>query len=220
MLQGKLTTESTLTGSLDCGVVEPTLMEKNITSNGIYNASADNVDGYSKVNVDVEPTLAEKNITANGIYNASADNVDGYSKVNVNVPSQQGNTVAYKDLNDNVVYKDISSNDETIAVSYIEFNIESRPISYNTSGYATPCFTIARPSNVKATTSAVFLDGYTPKALFWQTAGNDKCIAIGSNYINISDVSFNGDVGAFKNYLINNNKKLILPLISTQFINV
>ena len=85
MLQGKLTTESTLTGSLDCGFVEPTLAEKNITANGTYNASADNVDGYSKVNVDVEPTLTTKNITQNGTYNASDDNVDGYSQVNVNV---------------------------------------------------------------------------------------------------------------------------------------
>lgn len=88
MLQGKLTTESTLTGSLDCAIVEPTLAEKNITENGSYNASADNVDGYSKVNVDVPTgTLAEKNITANGTYNASDDNVDGFSRVVVDVPT-------------------------------------------------------------------------------------------------------------------------------------
>lgn len=35
---------------------EPTLIDKTITSNGIYNASDDDADGYKKVTIDVTPT--------------------------------------------------------------------------------------------------------------------------------------------------------------------
>ena len=61
------------------------LIQKTITANGTYDHSDDNVDGYSKVIVNVNPTLKEKTITENGTYNASADNADGYSRVTVNI---------------------------------------------------------------------------------------------------------------------------------------
>ena len=65
-----------------------TLGTKSITANGTYNASADNLDGFSQVSVNVPgATLGTKNITENGTYNASSDNLDGYSQVNVNVSS-------------------------------------------------------------------------------------------------------------------------------------
>lgn len=61
---------------------------KSITQNGTYNASSDNLDGFSQVSVEVpQATLGTKSITQNGIYNASSDNLDGYSQVSVNVPS-------------------------------------------------------------------------------------------------------------------------------------
>lgn len=63
------------------------LIEKTITANGEYAASADNADGYSSVSVDVEPNLTTKSITANGTYTATTDNADGYSSVSVNVPA-------------------------------------------------------------------------------------------------------------------------------------
>ena len=66
------------------------LTEKTITSNGTYNASSDQADGYSKVTVNVpssSPTLITKNITSNGTYNASSDQADGYSSVTVNIPA-------------------------------------------------------------------------------------------------------------------------------------
>lgn len=73
-----------------------TLGTKSITENGTYNASADNLDGYSQVIVNVpEKTLGTKSIVANGTYNASADNVDGYSQVTVNVPEVVNKMIPY-----------------------------------------------------------------------------------------------------------------------------
>lgn len=78
---------------LDNMIPDPTLIDKNITANGTYNASSDEADGYKKVVVDVSPSLAEKNVTANGTYNASSDNVQGYSKVVVNVAEQNNSNL-------------------------------------------------------------------------------------------------------------------------------
>lgn len=61
------------------------LITKTITTNGTYNASSDNADGYSSVVVDLP--LAAKTITTNGTYLASTDNLEGFSSVTVNVPS-------------------------------------------------------------------------------------------------------------------------------------
>ena len=63
------------------------LIEKTVTENGVYNASSDEADGYSSVNVEVEPSLTTKNITENDTYIAADDGVDGYSSVTVNVPA-------------------------------------------------------------------------------------------------------------------------------------
>lgn len=63
--------------------------EKGIVANGTYNASDDNLSGYSKVVVNVPTgsgaTLGTKTVTSNGTYNASSDSLDGYSSVTVNV---------------------------------------------------------------------------------------------------------------------------------------
>lgn len=66
-----------------------TLIEKNIMANGTYNASADDADGYSSVNVNVSPILISKTITENGTYSAHSEPgaPDGYSTVTVNVPA-------------------------------------------------------------------------------------------------------------------------------------
>ena len=69
------------------------LGSKTITANGNYSASADNLDGYSAVSVNVAPNVGTKNITNNGTYTASADSLDGYSSVTVNV-SGGGTTLA------------------------------------------------------------------------------------------------------------------------------
>ena len=67
--------------------VQPNLGTKNISDNGTYTASTEQLDGYSSVTVDVQPTLGTKSITANGTYTASSDNLDGYSSVTVNIAS-------------------------------------------------------------------------------------------------------------------------------------
>lgn len=61
---------------------------KHITHNGIYNASSDNLDGYSSVSVAVStpsPIMGVKEITSNGTYDASQDDVEGYYRVIVDV---------------------------------------------------------------------------------------------------------------------------------------
>ena len=72
----------------------PTLIEKTITINGIYDPADESADGYSIVDVEVpEATLTTKSITENGTYLASTDNVDGYSSVTVEVSSSGGGPV-------------------------------------------------------------------------------------------------------------------------------
>ena len=63
-----------------------TLVTKNISANGTYNASSDSADGYSQVNVAVPASAVDtgtKNITANG----NGQDVVGYAAVNVAVPN-------------------------------------------------------------------------------------------------------------------------------------
>lgn len=66
-------------------IITPTLVTKNITDNGTYNASSDNADGYSSVTVALP--LGTKQITENGTYQASADSLKGFSSVTVDVGS-------------------------------------------------------------------------------------------------------------------------------------
>lgn len=68
---------------------------KTVTSNGIYNAADDSLDGYNSVTVAVPmPTFNTDvlNVSANGVYNAVTSGLDGYSEVNVQVPSSFNST--------------------------------------------------------------------------------------------------------------------------------
>ena len=81
---------------------EATIVSKNITANGTYNASADSADGYNPVTVAVpEKTIVSKSITANGTYNASSDSADGYNPVTVAVPEK---TIVSKSIIANGTY--------------------------------------------------------------------------------------------------------------------
>ena len=63
-----------------------TLITKNISANGTYNASSDSADGYSQVNVAVPASAVDtgtKQITANG----NNQDVVGYAAVDVAVPN-------------------------------------------------------------------------------------------------------------------------------------
>lgn len=90
-----------------------TLIEKSISANGVYNASEDSADGYSKVTVDVAnsytaedegkvvdngalvaQTAMTEEITENGTVDTTL-----YSSVTVNVPSGGGTSQPRKDVN-------------------------------------------------------------------------------------------------------------------------
>jgi hypothetical protein len=63
-----------------------TLIQKTVTANGVYNASDDAADGYSRVTVDVPASAVDsgtKSITQNG----AGQDVVGYAAVDVNVPN-------------------------------------------------------------------------------------------------------------------------------------
>ena len=68
-------------------VFKPGTGAREFTANGAYSASADSLEGYSAVSVNVQPNVGTKSITVNGTYAASSDSLDGYSSVEVNVPT-------------------------------------------------------------------------------------------------------------------------------------
>lgn len=83
------------TGGGGGGGHQPTLIDKNISANGIYVAAGDLADGYSSVTVAVpEPILKTKSITENGSYDASGDGADGFSNVVVNVQTSQPDLIS------------------------------------------------------------------------------------------------------------------------------
>lgn len=108
----------------------PTLINKSITENGIYDPHNDNADGYKKVTVAVAPNVGTKNITANGDYSASADNVDGYSSVHVEVPDPP---VGSKTITENGTYT--ASEEDLYGYSSVEVivppNVAEKNINNN-----------------------------------------------------------------------------------------
>lgn len=75
---------ASVTGTAQTG--GSTLGTKTVNENGTYNASSDNLDGYSQVTVSVPASAVDtgtKSITANG----SNQDVVGYASVDVNVPN-------------------------------------------------------------------------------------------------------------------------------------
>ena len=97
-----------------------TLGEKSINANGVYNASSDNLDGYSKVTVSVPASAVDtgtKSITANG----NNQDVVGYAAVNVNVPNSysagdEGKVVSSGALVSQTAHADVTptTSDQTI----------------------------------------------------------------------------------------------------------
>ena len=106
-----------------------TLIEKTITANGEYNASSDNADGYSQVNVNVPNTYTAEDegkvvdngalvaqtampseVTENGTIDTTL-----YNSVNVNVPSGGGGSESLNDVNfydyDGTIVKSYSAAD-------------------------------------------------------------------------------------------------------------
>ena len=63
----------------DCGGTSK-LIIKDITANGVYNASSDNADGYSKVIVDIQPTLFRK-LVDRSITGVIAEDLEGTTSI-------------------------------------------------------------------------------------------------------------------------------------------
>ena len=83
-------------------VPEPTLIQKSVTENGVYDPGDDNADGFSEVTVAVPvPTLIQKRVSQNGVYDPGDDNADGFSEVTVAVPAP---TLIQKRVTQNGVY--------------------------------------------------------------------------------------------------------------------
>lgn len=82
-LIANISSDNTLEGDIGktLEIIRPTLMEKSIAANGEYNASSDEVDGYSKVNVNVPEPTGTIELFTNAIHN-----VKNYEFANVNVP--------------------------------------------------------------------------------------------------------------------------------------
>ena len=82
---------------------DATLGEKTITANGVYNASSDDLDGYSKVNVNVPTgggTMQSKSVSYTPSVSAQSDTVtpdsgyDGLSSVAVSVAAMPRATIS------------------------------------------------------------------------------------------------------------------------------
>ena len=108
------------------------LIEKSITENGTYYASADNADGYFKVIVDtpvIPPVVLDhlvETITQNGTYNYTPEH-DGYSdaEITVNVPSVQP-VVASKTITANGTY--VAADEQLDGYSQAVVNVPPTPL--------------------------------------------------------------------------------------------
>ena len=84
--------------------VEPDLTTKQITQNGTYSASSDNVDGYSAVTVAVPQPSGKITILQNG----TDIDVSGYALADVNVPSNE-DAIINRSINVNYVNNSVTS---------------------------------------------------------------------------------------------------------------
>lgn len=114
--------------------VSPNVDTKSVTQNGTYRASADELDGYSVVTVEVPdppaPVLIEKTITQNGVYDPEDDNADGYSMIDVEVAPN----VSSKSINTNGTYTASSENLDgysSVTVTVPQTTIESLSVTNN-----------------------------------------------------------------------------------------
>lgn len=97
------------------------LEELSVSKNGTYNASDEDVDGFSKVIVKVDPNVTTKTITKNGTYRAKKDKVDGYSEVSVQVPTGGGGELITKSISENGTYN--ASEDGADGYSSVTVNV-------------------------------------------------------------------------------------------------
>lgn len=102
------------------------IVPKTITENGTYDASADGVDGYNPVTVNIP--IISKTITENGTYNASADDAAGYGSVTVDVASSA--VLTTKTVTENGTYS--AEDDEADGYSEVTVNVPQPVITTTT----------------------------------------------------------------------------------------
>lgn len=79
-----------------------TMTTKNISANGTYNASSDNVDGYSNVTVAVPNGTEVGSGSTNGTYTPTSPNI-GFSSFTVDVPAETCYGLTKSELEGNIV---------------------------------------------------------------------------------------------------------------------
>lgn len=129
---------------------EAVLKTKTVTANGVYNASSDRADGYSKVTVNVPsppaPVLVTKNIGANGTYAASGDNADGYSAVTVEVPAPEPPVLTTKSITENGTYTAAGDNADGYSAVTVAVPTPAPPVLISKSVTANGTYTAASDS--------------------------------------------------------------------------
>ena len=129
---------------------EAVLKTKTVTANGVYNASSDHADGYSKVTVNVPsppaPVLVTKNIGANGTYAASGDNADGYSAVTVEVPAPEPPVLTTKSITENGTYTAAGDNADGYSAVTVAVPTPAPPVLISKSVTANGTYTAASDS--------------------------------------------------------------------------
>lgn len=144
-----------------------TLVQKTVTANGVYNASDDSADGYSKVTVNVPASAVDtgtKSITENGTHD-----VTGYASASVNVPNsyaagdegkvvQNGALVSQtsQNITENGTYDTTLKNSVTVSVSG-GGGLEYEEGTYTAASDSTPTITFAN-AHANAPALVVFMD--------------------------------------------------------------
>ena len=129
-------------------------------------------------------------------------------------PVQSTEAFPYVDGSNILHYADLSTIDtNSVAVAYRVIDLGSVGWQYQTA-FATPFFQFTRPSDIKTNSTGFIIDGYDSISDFWNTSGNDKCIASGSNFINVSNFDYDGStINDFIAYM--QGKILYAPLINS-----
>ena len=121
------------------------------------------------------------------------------------------NSIVYTDANNNAQFLDITDYLTAGKLLSVYKAIPGNSVTWLYAGSSqSPHFRFALPTGTLTGSDCCFFKGYTPKQSFYSTAGNDKCICTATNYVCVSDFSFNGDLDAWTAYMA--DKTIYLPM--------